>query len=202
LRRTRRPCLSGSESPPPAPALARAARGRPRSRLSRAAREASPRTRPGRSGGRTRDPRRSFAAHRRHAQGWQHLFELLSLRLEPGRKPQLLSEAFGLLIRAEAGRVGGDLEKDAAGLPEAQSAGHQLRSGHRIGREEGDVVEAPDGVLWRNAAVCPTLAAVLWAGDELEPQAVRIGAAEHRLPEAVLGFLEAHPGFHEPLRPV
>src|ERR671917_1471574 len=161
LRRTRRPCLSGSESPPPAPALARAARGRPRSRLSRAAREASPRTRPGRSGGRTRDPRRSFAAHRRHAQGWQHLFELLSLRLEPGRKPQLLSEAFGLLIRAEAGRVGGDLEKDAAGLAEvdrtevvAVEDGRDVVAEGRhplaqlelpllVGDAEGDVVDGP-----------------------------------------------------------
>ena len=55
---------------------------------------------------------------------------------------------------------------------------------------EGDVVEAPDGVLGRDGATGPSGTPV-FGGDELDAEAVGVLEGEDRIPEAVARFLEA-----------
>ena len=50
----------------------------------------------------------------------QARLDLGAVRLEEGRQRQPLAEVLGVLVRREAGTVGGDLEEDAARLPEVE----------------------------------------------------------------------------------
>src|SRR3712207_6774947 len=85
--------------------------------------------------------------------------------------------------------------------PEAQMVAHQTDGSLRILDGEGNVMKAPDGVLFRYRTAGPPSSCVI-GGDELDAQTIRVPEREDRVAEAVARSLEADAPLDQALGPV